>query len=70
MQEQIDEVTEAIAQVKQNGGGAFTIKQMERTRKSLENKLEKLRADKRKDGEVPSLEMLVRCHILLNLPTK
>ena len=52
LQEQIDEVTEGIAQVKQNGGESFTIKQLERTRKSLESKLEKLRADERKDDVV------------------
>ena len=52
LQEQIDEVTEGIAQVKKNGGESFTIKQLERTRKSLESKLEKLRADERKDDVV------------------
>ena len=52
LQEQIDEVTEGIAQVKKNGGESFTIKQLERTRKGLESKLEKLRADERKDDVV------------------
>ena len=45
-------MTEGIAQVKKNGGESFTIKQLERTRKGLESKLEKLRADERKDDVV------------------
>ena len=52
LQEQIDEITEGIAEVKSNGGERFTIKQLERTRKSLEARLEKLQAEGRKDDVV------------------
>ena len=34
--EQIDEITEGIAEVQASGGERFTVKQLERTRKSLE----------------------------------
>ena len=52
LQEQIDEITEGIAEMKSNGGERFTIKQLERTRKSLEARLEKLQAEGRKDDVV------------------
>ena len=46
--EQIDEITEGIAEVQASGGERFTVKQLERTRKSLEARLEKLQAEGRK----------------------
>ena len=52
LHEQIDEITEGIAEVKSNGGEQFTVKQLERTRKSLEARLEKLQAESRKDDVV------------------
>ena len=50
--EQIDEITEGIAEVQASGGERFTVKQLERTRKSLEARLEKLQAEGRKDDVV------------------
>ena len=52
LHEQIDEITEGISEVKSNGGEQFTVKQLERTRKSLEARLEKLQAEGRKDDVV------------------
>ena len=55
--EQIDEITDGIAEVKLSGGERFTIKELERTRKALEAKLEKLQADSRKDDVVTFEEL-------------
>ena len=52
LNEQIDEITEGIAEVEASGGEHFTVKQLERTRKSLEDRLEKLQAESRKDDVV------------------
>ena len=52
LQEQIDEITEGIAEVKYSGGERFTVKQLERTKNSLEARLEKLQAEGRKDDVV------------------
>ena len=52
LHEQIDEITEGIAEVQASGGERFTVKQLERTRKSLEARLEKLQAEGRKDDVV------------------
>ena len=52
LQEQIWEITEGIAEVESSGGERFTVKQLERTKRSLEARLEKLRADHRKDDVI------------------
>ncbi|MBM6887479.1 DEAD/DEAH box helicase family protein [Pseudoflavonifractor phocaeensis] len=52
LQEQIDEITDGISEVKASGGERFTVKQLEKTRKSLEARLEKLQAEGRKDDVV------------------
>lgn len=52
IQDQIAETLLAINELKANAGENFTIKQMERTRKTLEAKLDKLRADNRKDDVI------------------
>ena len=52
IQEQIDETLAAINELKAHAGENFSIKQMERTRKTLETKLEKLRSDERKDDVI------------------
>ena len=52
IQEQIHEVQNAIAELKYSNGERFTVKQMEKTRKNLEAKLEKLRAADRKDDVI------------------
>ena len=52
IQEQIYETLAAINELKVHAGENFSIKQMEKTRKTLETKLEKLRSDERKDDVV------------------
>ena len=52
IQEQIDETLAAINELKAHAGENFSIKQMEKTRKTLETKLDKLRSDERKDDVV------------------
>ena len=52
IQEQIDETLAAIEELKANAGENFSIKQMEKTRKTLEIKLKKLRSDARKDDVI------------------
>ena len=52
IQEQIYETLAAINELKVHAGENFSIKQMEKTRKTLETKLEKLRADERKDDVI------------------
>ena len=52
LHEQIWEITEGISEVESSGGERFTVKQLERTKKSLEARLEKLQAEGRKDDVV------------------
>ena len=52
IQEQIYETLAAINELKVHAGENFSIKQMEKTRKTLEIKLEKLRSDERKDDVI------------------
>ena len=52
IQEQIDEIQDAISELKYASGERFTVKQMEKSRKNLEQKLEKLRAADRKDDVI------------------
>ena len=52
IQEQIYETLAAINELKAHAGENFSIKQMEKTRKTLEIKLEKLRSDERKDDVI------------------
>ena len=57
IQEQIDEIQNAIAELKAGAGERFTVKQMEKSRKQLEAKLEKLKATERKDDVVTFEEL-------------
>ena len=57
IQEQIDEIQSGIAELKHSSGEKFTIKQMEKSRKQLEAKLEKLRATERKDDVITFEEL-------------
>ena len=52
LEEQIDDIEEGILEVKRAKGERFTIKQLERMRKSLKARLEKLQANHRKDDVV------------------
>ena len=57
IQEQIDEIQNAIAELKAGAGERFTVKQMEKSRKQLEAKLKKLKATERKDDVVTFEEL-------------
>ena len=52
IQEQMDEIEEAIEEAKSQAGEHFTVKQLEKLRKSLKQKLEKLQGTDRKDDVV------------------
>ena len=52
IQEQIEEIEMAIEEAKEQSGEHFTVKQMEKSRKTLELKMEKLRASDRKDDVI------------------
>ena len=55
--EQIDEITEAIRAAKEEDGDKYSIKQMEKTKKNLEVKLKKLSAEEKKDQVVTFEEL-------------
>ncbi len=57
IQSQIDEITAGIQEVQDTGGERFTVKQLERTKKGLEERLEKLQANHRKDSVVTFEEL-------------
>ena len=52
LREQIDEIIDGLEEVKASGGERFTVKQLERTKKGLEQKLDKLQSQERKDDVV------------------
>ncbi len=52
LQSQLEEIEDAIQQSAWQRGQAFTVKQLEKTRKTIKLKLEKLRAEERKDNVV------------------
>ena len=57
IEEQISDITKGIESEKANKGENYTIKQMEKTRKSLETRLEKLHKEERKDDVVTFEEL-------------
>ena len=57
LREQIDEIAAGIEEMERENGERFTIKRMEATRKSLEARLEKLKADEKKDDVVTFEEL-------------
>ncbi len=57
IQEQIEEITNGIEEVKGNGGERFTVKELERTKKGLEARLKKLLEGGRKDDVVTFEEL-------------
>lgn len=73
LEKQIDEVIKQIAELKQEHAENFTVKQMERTRKQLEKRLEKLNNTERKDDVVTFEElgvdslMVDEAHMFKNL---
>ena len=73
LEQQMDEVLEGISELKRNRGDNFSIKQMERTRKGIKQKLEKLNDQSRKDDVVTFEELGVdrifvdEAHLFKNL---
>ena len=57
LQEQINDITNGISEEKANKGEYYTIKQLEKTKKSLEARLEKLNKQERKDDVVTFEEL-------------
>mgnify|MGYP001217304593 CR=1 FL=1 len=57
LQKEIDEITQGIAEIKYNRGERFTVKQLEKTKKSLQTKLDKLNDQTRKDDVVTFEEL-------------
>ena len=57
LEQQIDEITDGIAELKENRGDNFSIKQLEKTRKSIKAKLQKLNDQTRKDDVVTFEEL-------------
>ena len=57
LERQIEDITEAIQDVSSERGARFTVKQLEKTRKGLEAKLEKLQGSDRKDDVVTFEEL-------------
>ena len=57
LEQQLDEVTEGIAELKRNRGDNFSVKQLERTKKSVKQKLDKLNDQSKKDDTVTFEEL-------------
>ena len=57
LQKQIDEITLGVAQIKYDRGEKITVKQLEKTKKSLQTKLDKLNDQSRKDDVVTFEEL-------------
>lgn len=57
LEQQIDEITDGIRELKENRGENFSIKQLEKSRKSLKVKLQKLNDRSRKDDVVTFEEL-------------
>lgn len=57
LQMEIDEIIEGIAEAKKIQGSRFTVKQMERTKKSLETRLKRLHDQSRKDDMITFEEL-------------
>ena len=57
LEQQIDEITDGICELKENRGENFSIKQLEKSRKSLKVKLQKLNDQSRKDDVVTFEEL-------------
>ena len=57
LQQQLDEILEGISELKRNRGDNFSIKQLERTKKTVKQKLEKLNDQSRKDDVVTFEEL-------------
>ena len=57
LEQQLDKVTEGITELKKNRGDNFSVKQLERTKKSVKQKLDKLNDQSKKDDTVTFEEL-------------
>ena len=57
LEQQLDEIVEGVAELKKNRGDNFSIKQLEKTKKTVKQKLEKLNDQTRKDDVVTFEEL-------------
>ena len=57
IEEQIEGITQGIQDLRQNNGERYSIKQLEKTKKTLKKRLEKLNSDERKDDVVTFEEL-------------
>lgn len=57
IEDQIQSITDGISDLKANGGERFSVKQLERTKKGLKKRLEKLNSDARKDDVITFEEL-------------
>lgn len=72
IENEIEEITNGINSLKANNGERFTIKQLERTKKGLKAKLEKLNKNDRKDDlitfeEIGVDRLLLMKHIFIKI---
>lgn len=73
LQEQIDEITAGIEEIKRESGERYTVKQMEKSRRQLEARLQKLQANGKKDDVITFEELGVdrlfvdEAHLFKNL---
>lgn len=58
LEQQLEEITEGIAELKRNRGENFSVKQLEKSKKSIKQKLDKLNDQTKKD-DVVTLRNLV-----------
>ena len=57
LEEQLDDITQGIDELKRNRGDSFSVKELERTRKAVKQKLDKLNDQSRKDDVVTFEEL-------------
>ena len=57
LEEQLEEIMDGIAELKRNRGDNFSVKQLERTKKMVKSKLDKLNDQSRKDDVVTFEEL-------------
>ncbi len=57
LQQQLDDIVDGIADIKRNRGDRFSVKQLEKTKRSLQTKLQKLNDQSRKDDLVTFEEL-------------
>lgn len=57
LEQQLEEITEGIAELRRNRGENFSVKQLEKSKKSIRQKLDKLNDQTKKDDVVTFEEL-------------